>query len=298
VEAGNKLVYLDGFSSTYGRAILHKLRLDAHEMKPVSDEEFDTDGSRPEFAHAPALYVTTDARLDGGTTLVADAFGALFTSVKHGKGEVVVGSVPDLGANRHLVTSPDKPSHWSNFQFLVNLISTADGDILFDEKCHGHLQSRNVFIYLGRGPFGLVFLQALAILAAAIAGSCQRFGSVQAVPVTRQISALEFVSGLANAFRRARAADLAWEILNHAFRARLCKALGVSPQGGNEKLVDSWARATGRPGTELAELLSRSEAALAAGHLEESELVRLVQACDKISQQSRELLASGRGWRP
>lgn len=291
VAQGNKLVYLDRFTYSVGRHILTKLGLDAHDSPSLSEQRLAVTGERSEFTYVPSLVVSGETRLDGGAPLLQDRSGILLTEVKHGEGQILMGAVPALGSNKHL----GSPDHWPNFQFLANWLSTTDGDVFFDEICHGYSQATNVFVYLGRGPVGLIFLQVVVILLVALTSSAQRFGSTQAVISTRKISNMEFINGLANTFRRAKAADLVWDFISHAFRAKLCKALGVSSHEGADKLVAAWSQATGAKEADLESHLSSSTAALEKGNLTDEELVALVTACDKISEQSKELFATGRG---
>lgn len=293
VAAGNNLIYLDNFTYSYSRRIVTRLGSRIAEVASVLDGRLSISSTDPLFTFVPSLTVTSDTRIDGGRPLLEDSTGCLITEMQHGKGRVLLGVVPALGANKHL---SDK-ENWPNLQFMINLLSTADGDILFDEVCHGYSQAGNVFVYLGRSPAGMMFLQLLIIFAVAILSTVQRFGAVKSIHTRRRLSSLEFINGMANTFRRARAADLAFDVLNHSFRARLCKALAVSPHENDAKLCEAWAAATGGSAGELEAYLVNSTTALGKKQLTDQELLALVSACDKITEQSKELFAT-RGVRP
>jgi hypothetical protein len=291
VAAGNKLMYLDSFSYSFSRKIVNRVGARITETDAVSDRRMSISSTDPAFAFVPSLTVNSDTRIEGGTALLKDSSGCLIAELEHGKGKILLGVVPALGANRHL----SDESEWPNLQFLVNLFSTTDGDVLFDEICHGYSQAGNVFVYLGRGPAGMLFLQMLLILAVALGSTAQHFGAVKTVAAGRRLSSLEFINGLANTFRRAKAADLAFDVLNHSFRARLCKALAISSHEQDERLVEAWVEATGGAANEFRDYLASSTAALAKKHLTEEELIALVSACDKITEQSRVLFATKGG---
>src|SRR5262249_18376545 len=150
--------------------------------------------SRPEFSHVSSIVVTAENRLDGGTPIISDEDGALLCEAKHGSGRVLVGVMPSLCANRRLTSQAE----WPNFQFMINLLRTTGGEILFDEFCHGYSNASNVFVFLAKGPLGPLAFQALLLALVAIVSLSQRFGSAAVLPVTRRISNLEFIDGLTN----------------------------------------------------------------------------------------------------
>lgn len=291
VKQGNTLIYLDHFIFNFERRLIKKLGMDAHVQSGLEEAVVPVKGSRPELAHVPAIIVTAENRLSGGTALISDSSGALLAEIEYGKGRAIVGVMPNLCANRRVMSESD----WKNFQLMVNLFRTTGGEVLFDEYCHGHTASTNVFIHLARGPAGFVCFQVLLLTAAALLSHAQRFGSVAVLPVTRRISILEFVNGLANTYRRARANDLIWEIIGHAARARWIRALGISPHEPDEKLIWAFSEQSGGSPAEIEELLSRSSRALESKKLSDEELVALVGSCDKITEHSRNLLASRKG---
>ncbi len=291
VRSGNTLIYLDHFIFGFERRLIKKLGFDAAMARRLDEVVVPVKGAKPEFSHVSSIVVTAENRLEGGTALISDEEGAVLSEKKHGDGRVLVGVMPSLCANRRLTSQPE----WSNFQLMVNLFGTTGGEILFDEFCHGYSQSSNVFVFLARGPLAPLSFQVLLMALIAVVSLSQRFGSTNVLPVSRRISNLEFVNGLANAYRRARANDLVWEVISHASRSRLLKALGVSPHEPNEKVVTAWSDATGASPGEIEEYLARSQSALEGGKVPDEELIALVASCDKITERSRGLLVSRKG---
>lgn len=288
LEQGNTLIYFDHFIFSFQRRLIKKLGMDAHVQSGLEEAVVPVKGLRPELAHVPAIIVTAENRLTAGTPLISDSSGALLAEIEYGKGRAIVGVMPSLCANRRLMSESD----WKNFQLMVNLLRTAGGEVLFDEYCHGRTASPNVFIHLARGPAGYMCFQALLLTFVAFLSCAQRFGSAAVLPVTRKISNLEFVNGLANTYRRARANHLIWEIIGHASRARWLRALGVSPHEPDEKLISAWSEQSGDSPAEIEEFLARSARALESKKLADQELVALVGSCDKITERSRNLLPS------
>ncbi|HNB23712.1 MAG TPA: DUF4350 domain-containing protein [Candidatus Melainabacteria bacterium] len=281
VEKGNDLVYFDHFSYKLTRRLIEKLSIDTRDGETIVDKRLAlTQTAAPEFSHVPALVVSAERRLRGGSPLLSDSSGTLMAEVKHGKGRILLGTVPSICSNRRLAN----PESWPNFQFLANWFSTANGAVIFDERCHGFSSATNVFHYLLRGPTGLVFWQLMLILLLATLSSAQRFGAVREVAVSRKISNLEFIHGLSNAFRRARANTAILEILGQSFKNQLCKALGISPHETNENIVSAWQQSKQAPKANMEELIAEYERALSKNYLSDSDLRTLVGTCDKITR--------------
>lgn len=281
VEKGNDLVYFDHFSYKLSRHLIDKLSIETKDGDDLVDKTLPlTQTAVPEFAHVTSLVISAERRLKGGTPLLADKSGTLISLVKHGKGRVLLGTVPSICSNRRL----SNQEAWPNFQFLANWFSTANGAVIFDERCHGFSSATNVFHFLLRGPTGLIFWQVMLILAVGVFSSTQRFGAIRQVSVTRKISNLEFIYGLSNAFRRARANTAVLEILGQSFKHRLCKALGISPHESSENIVSAWNSSKQSSSTNMDELIGNYERALSKKHLSDSDLRTIVGTCDKIAR--------------
>jgi len=236
VKRGNDLIYIDHFDYKFTRRLLKELEVDATEGTSLVDSKVALTGSKPEFSHVNALTITSDMRLTGAPPLISDTSGILFSSLKHGRGRIIIGTVPSLVSNRRLAV----PQDWPNFQFFVNCLRTAHGDVWFDERCHGFSNNANVFVYLMRGATGAVVLQLLLALAIGVISSSQRFGRRELLQDKRKNSNLEFIYGLSNAYKRAKANGASLEIIGTAFRTKLCKALGISPYEPTEPVLEAW----------------------------------------------------------
>ena len=281
VHKGNDLIYFDHFSYKLTRRLIDKLNIETKDGEDLVDKTLPlSQSSAPEFSHVSSLLLSAERRLKGGQPLLSDSSGTLIALVKHGKGRILLGTVPSICSNRRL----SNPESWSNFQFFANWFSTTRGAVIFDERCHGFSSATNVFHYLLRGPTGLVFWQLMLILLIAAVSAAQRFGAVRQVSVTRKISNLEFIHGLSNAFRRARANTAILEILGQSFKNKLCKSLGISPHETSENIVSAWQQSKQASTANLQELISDYERALSKKHLSDSDLRTLVGTCDKITR--------------
>lgn len=287
VRAGNDLVYLDHFSFKMTRRLLEKLNLTIADGSDLHDESVKVDETKKLFAYVPQLTVTSDTNISGGEPLVKVDNKAIFSELKYGKGRILVGTSPTLCANRRLTEKND----WSNFQFLVNWMSTASGDIMFDERCHGFSESGNVFVVLSRGPLGAVFLQVMLILAVAVYSCSKRFGATAVVNNARKISNLEFITGLSNAYRRAHANGAIYEITGHTLRNRICKLLSTSPHEQTSKIIEAWKayseanpHITPATASLVLEFLTDFDAANEQKNIPDQQFKTLILNCDKITE--------------
>jgi hypothetical protein len=91
-----------------------------------------------------------------------------------------------------------------------------------------------------RGATGAAVLQLLLALTLGVASSAQRFGRTERLQNKRKISNLEFIYGLSNAYKRAKANAASLEIIGTVFRTKLCKAMGISPYEPTDRVLDAW----------------------------------------------------------
>ncbi|HEY9788443.1 MAG TPA: DUF4350 domain-containing protein [Candidatus Obscuribacterales bacterium] len=284
VFKGNDLIYFDDFAFKLTRKLIEKLGIEAKDGEPVVDEPVRVEVGIREFAHVKTISVSSDRRLSGGTALLKDKSGSLIVFVKHGKGRIFLGSIPTICSNRRLA----QQKNWPNFQFFINCFATAHGDILFDERCHGFSSATNVYHFLLRGPSGLVFMQLVAMLALGVFSSAHRFGKAKRVEVKRKISNLEFIFGLSNAYRRARANTAVLEIIGQSFKNKLAKTLGISPHEPDNALVEAWKSSPYGLDNTLEAFFGEYESALSSKHLSDHDLKMLVGTCDKIASNLRD----------
>jgi len=287
VGKGNRLLYLDRFDFKMFRRLLEKIDVEITDGKELTNFPISINQkseSQPEFSHVSQLHITADNRIKGGTPLVEDRGGALLTELTHGNGKIYLGTVPTFCSNRLL---SDK-SYWSNFQFIINIFRAEKGDIIFDEHCHGYSESDNVFGFLVRRTPGLVFCQLILILALLVWSQSRHFGRLRKADTPRKISSLEYIKGLSNTYRRARANIAVLEIIFQDFKIRLCKNNGISPGESDESIVEqlnSSTKATiGKDSDRVSRLFGSVGNYLQSKHLTNKQLKEVVVECDKINK--------------
>ncbi len=295
VAKGNYIVYLDSFMLRTSRRLLDKLDVDVRQLEPAAVNK-KSDGQNPLkplpfYQHLRQLQLSAEHSLKGGDGLATVDSACIITEKKYGKGKILISSCPNLIINRQI----SRTEYWPNFQFIANWVATTDGDILFDERCHGLSEGVNVFYYFLHGPAGFVSAQILLLIAIAIASANKRFGALTFVNNRRTISNLEHINGLSNTYLRANARQAVIEIIWQSLRLKICKMLQISPHEDNAKLIEE-LKGRGTPqALEMAAVAERCEQAVANPNLNDDQLRELVASCDKISQSTeRRLTTSGR----
>jgi len=283
VKKGNSLVYLDQFNIDQSRQILEVLDLNVRNtVKELDGADLPVTEEDPVHDLVGKVRVSARSRLTGGTPIVADSQGAVLTRVEHGRGQVYVGSTPALCNNGTLADQ----EFWGNFQLLENIFRTANGTIYFDERAHGYSSGTNVFYYLSRSKAAPVAAQIGLIILLIVFSESQRFGNARSLEQRRKISNLEFINGLTNAYKRARANTAVMDILFQSFRNRLSRDLGVSPHESSERLAEAWEASPLQSSEDLRKLLSDYERLIEARHVSDDDLKTIVTACDKITTTS------------
>lgn len=176
----------------------------------------------------------------GWTPLFGDASGLVVAVRRLERGTIVAVSDPGLWSNARIESA-------GHARLLLNIVGrhAGTGTVLIDEFHHGYGEPGGLWRYLKATAIPAVLAQAaLALLALALARAI-RFGPpVPSVPESRA-SNLEYVEGLGDLYRRAKARRLAAEALAASLLRRLRGVLGVR---AGEEPGSLAARAAGRLG--------------------------------------------------
>jgi len=293
VKGGNELVYLDDFTLDRARGVFRVLGLHLQEVKDeprharVHPRHFPDVHSTPEGTHVVELNLSSKVRVRGGSAVIEDEQGAFLTEVNYGKGRILVGTVPAMCSNLQITDS----KFWDNFQYLLNWFATANGDILFDERCHGFSSSISLFAFLMRGAPGPVLCQLLLILAVGVVSAHQRFGEIETYMQRRKSSNLEFIRGLANTYERVGGGLAALEIIMQDFRVWLCRLLNVSPHADNKDLIDALTMLEPAAAQALSALFLEFERLCEKKTISQYDLVKQVRTCDLLQEKIQSALA-------
>lgn len=148
-----------------------------------------------------------------------------------GKGRIFALSAPGVWENRTLDEA-------DNARFLVQLVESQLPDgaaVAWDEFHQGYTREQSFWTVVGK-PGQLAFYQIVAICLIAVYAAGRRFGLPRPEANASRVSS-EYVSSLADLYRRARASDAALLGVYTAFRRDLCRTLGVPTETDDTQLA-------------------------------------------------------------
>ena len=218
---------------------------------------------------------------------------------QRGEGLLVVFTSPGALDNAHLA---------QNARFAAQVIeafgSTDDNGketpptVVFDEYHQGFRKSDGFWEAVGQ-PGKLVALQILALALLMVYSAGRRFGLAMPLPPASRVSS-EYVTSLADLYRRARAYDTVLDNVYQPFWRDLCKTVGVSTDTPKTEAVRRASAAlvpaasAGDVETRLLTLINECEegiqGAVGAKPIKEADMLRLVRA---LSEMRKELSLSG-----
>ena len=217
-----------------------------------------------------------------------------------GDGLVIVFTSPGAFDNAHLK---------QNARFAAQIVEAfgiasddADSDklapthVVFDEFHQGYRESDGFWEAVGR-PGKLVALQLLALGLIVVYGAGKRFGLAMPLPAASRVSS-EYVTSLADLYRRARAYDTVLDGVYQPFWRDLCKTMGLPTDTPKAEVVRRASSALAPQGTDTGALETRllalinecEEVTSGAKAIKEAELLRLARA---LSEMRKELVLSG-----
>ncbi|MBC8139511.1 MAG: DUF4350 domain-containing protein [Fibrella sp.] len=229
------------------------------------------------------------------TVLLADDKPAV-VSVKRGAGRVILVPSPAVIENKSILKG-------DNARFLVQTVSAflqparKDG-VLWDEFHQGYQEERSFWNAIGQpGQFALLQLGVLLALICYTVGT--RFGLPRPAPPQDRLSS-EYVSSLADLYRRARASDAALEGVYLSFWRDLCRAVGMpldSPAAdvarraaaslGSDSYGAHASEKRAKREAKITRLLQECETKIEAGAktLPDSELLTLARAIEDMRKE-------------
>ncbi|MEP0871056.1 DUF4350 domain-containing protein [Trichocoleus desertorum AS-A10] len=245
VEAGNTLVVLGAHA-------------------PVADAAFRT----WQTSEVGNVRVETRRRhylpKQGTISLVlGDRFGAVVWQESLGQGRVIWATTPHLAANAY---QDDR----GNYEFLAQLVTPPKQSIWVDEYLHGYRdpanatgsgsgsekRSRSFLAYLANTALLPGFIQVGVLLLLGIWAHNRRFG--QPIPVTTPAvdNSKAYIEALAGALYKAESSEFVIDTIRKEEQLQVQRALGLGNQLLDpETLLTAWTQQTGRPATELADML-------------------------------------------
>jgi hypothetical protein len=133
-----------------------------------------------------------------------------------------------------------------------------------DEYIHGHKDSEvikreqreDIFSYLAKTPLFPAFVQGFVLLLVAIWALNRRFGKPLTLSAPVVDNSEAYIQALGGVLQKANSSEFILEVVGKEEQLQLQKALGLGEVLLDHKsLVDAWVLQTGRPATELEQLL-------------------------------------------
>jgi outer membrane receptor protein involved in Fe transport len=219
--------------------------------------------------------------------LLRDAFGGVIGLETVQKGEVIKIAYPWLGAGNYA-------NRGANFQALADLATQRKGTIWVDEWIHGYRdkqptsvlaedKTQDLWDYFAQRPIAVMAGQGVLLLLLLFWGQNQRFGALLRIAPPSRNSNEQYIQALADTLNTHGHTEYVLTLLGQSLRDRLKSRLslvGADLAGdGDGAIAAEWATVTGRPASELLELLEQSSA---QKRLRDSELLAWVQQADTI----------------
>ncbi len=230
-------------------------------------------------------YQNRSENFDDG--LLKDSFGTAVGSETLEKGTVIKSVYPWIGSGIYAQKG-------ANFQVLADLATKQQGTIWVDEWLHGYrdlepktalakAKPQDLWSYFARRPIAVMAGQGVLLLALLLWGQNQRFGALLRIAPPLRNSSEQYIQALADTLNTHGHTEYVLTLLGQSLHDRLRSRLGiVGADGlgeGDGAIATEWAVVTGRPPSELLELLKQSRV---QKRLRDSELLAWVQQADTI----------------
>ena len=197
----------------------------------------------PEFesrSHAPVVHI-------------GDKSGALLVDYYYGRGRVILLSDPYIVTNTGLRSN-------DNLQLAINVLTTHDGLIAFDEYHQGRGITRNAFAsYFSGTPVLAIAGQIVLLVLLVLWTNARRFGRPLPLPYVDRRSSLEFVASMAELQERSRAFDLAIENIYGRTRRVLARYAGLDYNSSRSEIAARVAARSNLDAHQLETLMKQCE---------------------------------------
>lgn len=145
----------------------------------------------------------------------------ILVEMNYGAGQIVVLSDPYIVTNTGISIA-------DNAQIAINVLTSREGIIAFDEYHQGYGTNRNRLLeYFAGTPVAAIFLQIVLLVGLIFFSQSRRFARAVPEPEPDRLSKLEYVSAMAELQRSTKGYDLAIENIYTDFRRRVARLVGV-----------------------------------------------------------------------
>jgi hypothetical protein len=200
----------------------------------------------------------------------------LLLDYPHGHGRIIVLSDPFIVAN-------DGINLHDNLQLGINLITTNNGLIAFDEFHQGRGNTHNAFVnYFSGTPVLAIGGQIALLIVLVLWTRGRRFARPLPLPRVDRRSSLEFVASMAELQERAQAFDLAIENIYGRTRRVLARYAGVDYNSSRAEIARRVASRSSLEAHRLETLMRQSEEAINGAPISERQSIQLVKRLREV----------------
>lgn len=200
----------------------------------------------------------------------------LLLDYPHGRGRIVVLSDPFIVAN-------DGINLQDNLQLAINLVTSSNELIAFDEFHQGRGNTHNAFVNYFSGTPILAIAGQLALLIILVLWTRgRRFARPLPLPRVDRRSTLEFVASMAELQERAHAFDLAIENIYGRARRVLARYAGVDYNTPRAEIAARVAARSSLEAHSLETLMRQSEEAINGAPISERQSIQLVKRLREV----------------
>jgi hypothetical protein len=230
---------------------------------PGTNSSSTTGNAAKPASPAPVVHLTSSSSV-------------LLLDYPHGQGRIVVLSDPFIVANGGIGLK-------DNLQLAINLLSSSDGVIAFDEFHQGRGVTHNAFAsYFAGTPVLAICGQIVLLILLMLWTRGRRFARPLPLPVVDRRSSLEFVASMAELQQRAKAFDLAIENVYSRTRRVLARYAAVDYNSPRSEIAKRVADRSRLNAHQLETLMRQSEEAINGGPISEQQSIHLVQRLREV----------------
>lgn len=218
--------------------------------------------------------------------LLKDTFGAIIFRISMGRGEIILSTTPDLGANAYQQAE-------GNYAFLEKIVTQPGNPLLIDEYLHGYRDKDTLKeeigltlgSYLQKTPLILVFIQVIILFLLLLWGKNRRFGQLQTLETPKINNSQSYITALAQVLSKANSQAFVMEMILEDEKRKLSQRLGLnySSSDSTSPLIEAWSQKTGHSDSELRSLLTFPQT---KSHFTRQELQKWLEGWQKVGDNS------------
>lgn len=199
----------------------------------VDEDDAPSFGEEESGTPPPAVAIADEDEPISAAPVVhlADKNGALLMDYVYGSGRIILLSDPYIVTNAGIRAN-------DNLQLAINVLTSYDGLIAFDEYHQGKGITRNAIAsYFSGTPVLAIAAQIVLLILLVLWTNARRFGRPLPLPHVDRRSSLEFVASMAELQERSRAYDLAIENIYSRTRRVLARYAGVNYNSSRSEIA-------------------------------------------------------------